>query len=1393
MRYASIRSSVLTILFLSAASLHAANYTVTNTDDSGPGSLRQAILDMNGHSGTGDTIVFAIGSGPQTIRPLSQLPEILHGDIDGRTQPGFSGKPIIELDGSLTDALTSGLFMSTEGIMHSLVVNNFPNYGVAGGQILNCYIGTDITGKFGRGNDIGIGGGRLIEGNLISGNNSMGMIVSSGTSIIGNRIGTDVTGNQVLSATTGLHILGQPNLIEDNVIGGAEGFAILVRYAPLGTTIRNNFIGVSRNGAALPNSYGILLEESAGAPITGNHIANNLIGVVVDEKTIRASILNNRFEKNHQAIQLAGSDSSGPLPNDPGDGDVGGNNLQNYPVLTSASSVGGTSTIQGSLDSAPNRQFTIELYLSPSCNASGYGEGNERLDGFSVTTNAEGMATFTRTLQRSLPLGQVITSTATSTLEGTSEFSKCTVVEGAGRFVFDPSSINVAEGAGGVATVRRTDGAIGAASVQYATANGIAAAGSDYTATNGTLLFADGETSKTVPFQTKADDIYEGPETFTIKLTNATGASLGNPSAATVNITDAQPAPTLTVVGSTGHAEGNSGLTNFKFVLKLSHASALTENVSYETQAGTATPDVDYLPISGTLTFAPGEVEKNVNIQVIGDSVYEPEEDFFFLWSSHGWGGGQEFGIFNDDAPPAVTAENISVRETDGTITATITLKASAPIHGEIFYSTKDGTAVAGEDYVSKTGTVVFSSQEIRTLTLEIKGDNITEGLESFTVKLFTNWDGFSLPTPTVRVDISDDDAGIGPPNIQIPAGQSRSAAIQIGGALPNDVAFQLISDNPAGFTVPATITLPAGSTRTSFDIKALAPPGQEGTITITFPATLGGGTGVVHVSSYIGAELVLTPSNVDLYAGSNASIRASLIPASNAPVTVRLSLLNDNVALPSDELIIPAGGEGTFSIQGTQQGFFTVTATLPSKYGRETSNVRGRVLASTTKPVLVSLSPANGSIAGGTEVDVRGLLLRQDCSVSFGGVEATSLSFASSEQITVTTPPHGAGTVDATLRCGSDVSTLPNAFLYRNAEPTLSAVTPSSGSGLGNTFVRVTGSNFVHSCWPLFGGVRSSVARVLDDRNILAVVPPHAAGTADVSLLCTGSEALLTGGFTYNERPDPAAQIESVEPSFGSPGEVITIRGSHLRLDDSVTFAGIAALILDSTPEAHVVVVPDVPAGPVSIAIDTPAGVTASTTGPVFTVGEPSPPRVVQVAAGAVAAGSEVELEGTMFRAPYLFAFGGKYAQIVTMTPSLAVVRLPRDLAAGSYPATVLNSSAQIASLGPSVTVIAAAPVVSGVSRRCATTDGGLEIIITGTGFAAGATVTFDSVPATDVNFIDAATIRARVPPNAAGPATIAVTNPDHARGTRTNAFRYSSPFDPSPCSDGRGRAARH
>src|SRR5687767_958172 len=107
-------------------------FTVTTTADAGPGSLRQAILDANANAGS-DEVRFRInGVGVRTIRPLSALPELTGPTtIDGATQPGYAGSPLIELNGSAAGAEADGLVLTSRpSVVRGLAVNRFGRHGV---------------------------------------------------------------------------------------------------------------------------------------------------------------------------------------------------------------------------------------------------------------------------------------------------------------------------------------------------------------------------------------------------------------------------------------------------------------------------------------------------------------------------------------------------------------------------------------------------------------------------------------------------------------------------------------------------------------------------------------------------------------------------------------------------------------------------------------------------------------------------------------------------------------------------------------------------------------------------------------------------------------------------------------------------------------------------------------------------------------------------------------------------------------------------------------------------------------------------------------------------------------------------------------------------------------
>jgi PKD repeat protein len=194
--------------------------------------------------------------------------------------------------------------------------------------------------------------------------------------------------------------------------------------------------------------------------------------------------------------------------------------------------------------------------------------------------------------------------------------------------------------------------------VNYATANGTAIAGSDYTAASGTLTFAPGETTKTVPVVVTGDTLHEADEAFALTLSGPTNATLGTSTGAGTIAND-DAAPAVSVAGD-AVAEGDAGTAPLPFAITLSVASGLPVTVAYSTGGGTATAGSDYTAASGIVTFAPGETSKTIPVAVTGETDLEPDEPFTLTLSAPTnatLGTAAATGtIVNDDYPPAAVA-----------------------------------------------------------------------------------------------------------------------------------------------------------------------------------------------------------------------------------------------------------------------------------------------------------------------------------------------------------------------------------------------------------------------------------------------------------------------------------------------------------------------------------------------------------------------------------------------------------------------------------------------------------------------------------------------------------------------------------------------------------------
>ncbi|HEY0156947.1 MAG TPA: hypothetical protein VGF28_06595 [Thermoanaerobaculia bacterium] len=297
----------------------AAVFTVTTTANSGAGSLRQAILDANATPGA-DAIHFNIGGGgPQVIAPAPELPAITDAvTIDGTTQPGFSGTPIVTLDGpgiGFGNGLTISAGPTT---VRGLVIGDFGQAGIlvhsAGTTIVGNYVGVDASGAVALPNFEGIrlepaADGAVIGGpaegdrNVISGNRSMGILfrgqagvgAPDGRVVQGNFIGVDATGTvAVANGTPGISIQGSDDSRiggtlpgEGNVISGNghEGVSISGSFGggsdhPVGNVLQGNRVGTDVTGTALvPNgSFGVSLFGARNTVVGGAEAdARNII------------------------------------------------------------------------------------------------------------------------------------------------------------------------------------------------------------------------------------------------------------------------------------------------------------------------------------------------------------------------------------------------------------------------------------------------------------------------------------------------------------------------------------------------------------------------------------------------------------------------------------------------------------------------------------------------------------------------------------------------------------------------------------------------------------------------------------------------------------------------------------------------------------------------------------------------------------------------------------------------------------------------------------------------------------------------------------------------------------------------------------------------------------
>ena len=368
-------------------------------------------------AGDGNVISDNGGDGIQ-IRDVNTVYNVVQGNLVGTTKTGTNALGNLQSGLSLLyGAQSNTIGGSTAAARNVFTASTYDGVYISGASnniVQGNYIGTDSTGLHGFGNGY--------EG-----------IVLNGAS----------AGNQIGGPTAG-----QGNVIADSTFHG-------IYISDAGTTgnlIQGNDIGVGADGVtALGNAeQGIILQAGASSNVVGLALngsgAGNIIAyntyegiIVYDAATVGNVLRGNSIHDNGAlGINLEGGTEDGYFvtANHPGGAVPGPEDLQDYPVLTTAAVAGGATTIYGTLNSTANRGFLVDVYRNTIPDPSGHGEGQVYVGKANLTTDAGGNGFFALAAAGALT-GQYFTATATDATTGdTSEFAlDFTATNGTAPFV----------------------------------------------------------------------------------------------------------------------------------------------------------------------------------------------------------------------------------------------------------------------------------------------------------------------------------------------------------------------------------------------------------------------------------------------------------------------------------------------------------------------------------------------------------------------------------------------------------------------------------------------------------------------------------------------------------------------------------------------------------------------------------------------------------------------------------------------------------------------------------------------------------------------------------------------------------------------------------------------
>lgn len=302
--------------------------------------------------------------------------------------------------------------------------------------------------------------------------------------------------------------------------------------------------------------------------------------------------------------------------------------------------------------------------------------------------------------------------------------------------------------------------------VSYFTNDSTGVGGSDFISTSGIVTFAPGQRTDTIRVLVNGDKLVEATEHFTVRLSNATNATITQASAYGA-ITNDDTYPTLIATNRT-IIEGNLADSTIMVQFRLNKSYPDSVKFNYATSDSTATAGIDYLSASGTVVFNPGDTLAYIPVSIQGDRINEPNDIFHINPSAQvnciiGATVRSRLTITNDDQLPRVIFNTVSIPEGNNdqwnNTSVTVRLTKAYPLPVTVSYHTVDSSAVNGLDYQATSGVITFAPEDtLETISISILGDRFVESDEYFGIVIDT-LSNATITSPRSNTRITNDDS----------------------------------------------------------------------------------------------------------------------------------------------------------------------------------------------------------------------------------------------------------------------------------------------------------------------------------------------------------------------------------------------------------------------------------------------------------------------------------------------------------------------------------------------------------------------------------------------------------------------------------------------------------